>query len=343
MSIKVDKGSAGGGGNSFGTIQTDAGTSPSADQANDTLTLTSSDSTITITGNSTTDTVTFNVGSSVYKSGGTDVAVADGGTGASTATAGFNALSPTTTRGDLITRDASNNVRLAIGSANTVLKSDGTDPSWGNIVNANVDSSADIARSKLASGTASHVIINDGSGVMSSEAALAISRGGTGQSSQTAAFDALAPTTTKGDIIVNDGNDNIRLAVGTNNYVLTADSSTASGVKWAAASGGASGVDSINALIINPIDRTYVLDSYAPGSYTIDSIGFQCSTGTCTLAIKINGTNVTSLSALSVSSTPDTASASGANSVVAGDRVTAVVTSSSVIQDLEFSLKITRS
>ena len=87
----------------------------------------------------------------VYKSGGTDVAVADGGTGQSTATAGFNALSPTTTRGDLITRDASNNVRLAIGAADTVLKTNGTDPSWAKIVAANVTDGT-LTHAKLASG-----------------------------------------------------------------------------------------------------------------------------------------------------------------------------------------------
>jgi hypothetical protein len=75
----------------------------------------------------------------LYISGGTDVAVADGGTGASTATAGFNTLSPVTTRGDLIIRDASNNIRLAVGGASTVLKSDGTDPSWGTIGAAHID------------------------------------------------------------------------------------------------------------------------------------------------------------------------------------------------------------
>lgn len=48
------------------------------------------------------------------------------------------------------------------------------------IVNADIAGAAAIARSKLASGTASHVIINDGSGVLSSEAQLAVSRGGTG-------------------------------------------------------------------------------------------------------------------------------------------------------------------
>jgi len=48
------------------------------------------------------------------------------------------------------------------------------------VVDADVSASAAITRSKLANGTASHVVINDGSGVLSSEAQLAPVRGGTG-------------------------------------------------------------------------------------------------------------------------------------------------------------------
>jgi hypothetical protein len=67
---------------------------------------------------------------------------------------------------------------------------------------------------------------------------VAIANGGTGQTAKTAAFDALSPLTTKGDLIGFDGTDNVRVAVGTNGYVLTADSSAASGVSWAAGGGG---------------------------------------------------------------------------------------------------------
>ena len=72
---------------------------------------------------------------------------------------------------------------------------------------------------------------------------LGVANGGTGQTTATAAFNGLAPGTTKGDIIVHDGTNEVRLAVGTTNgHVLQVDNTTATGVKWAAvtASGGGS-------------------------------------------------------------------------------------------------------
>lgn len=45
--------------------------------------------------------------------------------------------------------------------------------------------------------------------------------------------------TTKGDIIAHDGTSKVRVPVGPNGHVLTADSSMTAGVKWAPASGGA--------------------------------------------------------------------------------------------------------
>jgi hypothetical protein len=60
-----------------------------------------------------------------------------------------------------------------------------------------------------------------------------IADGGTGQTTQTASFDALAPTTTKGDAIYHNGSDNVRVAVGTNGQALVADSGAAAGVSYA--------------------------------------------------------------------------------------------------------------
>jgi hypothetical protein len=62
---------------------------------------------------------------------------------------------------------------------------------------------------------------------------LPIANGGTGQTSKTPAFDALAPSTTKGDLIVYDGTDNIRLAAGTDGFALTASSGADSGLAYA--------------------------------------------------------------------------------------------------------------
>jgi hypothetical protein len=71
-------------------------------------------------------------GNAIYRASGTDVAIADGGTGQSTATAAFDALAPTTTQGDIIYFNGTDNVRLAKGSATQVLtmNSGATAPEW---------------------------------------------------------------------------------------------------------------------------------------------------------------------------------------------------------------------
>ncbi|WP_413943349.1 tail fiber domain-containing protein [Bdellovibrio sp. HCB-162] len=61
---------------------------------------------------------------------------------------------------------------------------------------------------------------------------LPIANGGTGQTTATAAFNGLSPSTTKGDLIVHDGTNDIRLPVGTNGQVLSANSAQASGLQW---------------------------------------------------------------------------------------------------------------
>ncbi|MES2055813.1 MAG: hypothetical protein V4564_07745 [Pseudomonadota bacterium] len=60
---------------------------------------------------------------------------------------------------------------------------------------------------------------------------------------------------------------------------------------------------------------------------TITALDTISGAGTFTVAVKINGTNVTGLSAVSVTSSPATTSASGANAFAAGDTITGVVSS----------------
>lgn len=64
-----------------------------------------------------------------------------------------------------------------------------------------------------------------------------IASGGTGQTTATAAFDALAPTTTQGDLIYHNGTDNVRLPKGTASQVLTMNAG-ATAPEWAAGGGG---------------------------------------------------------------------------------------------------------
>ena len=126
------------------------------------------------------------------------VAIANGGTGQTTAAAAITALAGTQTSGYYLRSNGTNTLLAAIQAADVPTLNQNT------------------------TGTAANVT-----------GTVAIANGGTGQTTATAAFNALAPTTTKGDLIVRNGTGNVRLAVGTDTYALVADSTTATGVKWA--------------------------------------------------------------------------------------------------------------
>jgi hypothetical protein len=65
---------------------------------------------------------------------------------------------------------------------------------------------------------------------------VALANGGTGQTTASAAFNALSPITTTGDLILGNGtNSATRLGIGASTYVLTSNGTTAS---WAAPAGG---------------------------------------------------------------------------------------------------------
>jgi hypothetical protein len=83
---------------------------------------------------------------------------------------------------------------------------------------------------------------------------VAIANGGTGQTTASAAFNALSPVTSTGDLILGTGvNSAGRLAIGTNGYVLTSNGTTAS---WAAASGGVTQIVAGTNVTISPAGGT---------------------------------------------------------------------------------------
>ena len=74
------------------------------------------------------------------------------------------------------------------------------------------------------------------SGAVTVAGTLAIGNGGTGQTTAGAAFNALSPITTTGDLILGNGtNSATRLGIGANGYLLTSNGTTAS---WQAAPAG---------------------------------------------------------------------------------------------------------
>ena len=92
---------------------------------------------------------------------------------------------------------------------------------------------------------------------------VAVANGGTGQATASAAFNALSPVTTTGDLIIGNGtNSATRLGIGANSYVLTSNGTTAT---WAAATGGVSQIVAGTNVTISPVGGTGVVTINASG------------------------------------------------------------------------------
>jgi hypothetical protein len=89
-------------------------------------------------------------------------------------------------------------------------------------------------------------------------------------------------------------------------------------------------------------DASFTLHQYASFGYIIDKAYYKTDSGTISAAIKINGTNITGLSALSISSTEGSASATAANVVSIGDTVSVTTSSNSSAVNTAITLHCTR-
>jgi hypothetical protein len=134
--------------------------------------------------------------------------LANGGTGQTTAQAAMNSFAGAVTSGSYLRGNGTNVVMNTIQVADVPTLNQNT------------------------TGTAANVT-----------GTVAILNGGTGQTTASAAFNALSPITTTGDLILGTGvNTASRLAIGANGYLLTSNGTTAS---WVAAP--ASGVTTFSA------------------------------------------------------------------------------------------------
>ena len=185
--------------------------------------------------------------------------VARQGTGQTTASTAFDALSPTTTSQDLIVRGASSNGRLAVGSNGNVLTVVGGNVTWaapaasGSVtsVGLSAPSQFTVTGSPVTtSGTLTFawnaqaintVLAGPSSGSSAAPTfrslvsadipaldfakittgVVPIVQGGTGQTTANAAYNALSPMTTNGDIEIRSGGVAARLAIGSSGQVLT--------------------------------------------------------------------------------------------------------------------------
>ena len=107
---------------------------------------------------------------------------------------------------------------------------------WEKIPGSNSESFTTLTTVNLAVTGLTGYMYANGSGNVTASSTIAIANGGTGQTTSSAAFNALSPITTTGDLIIGNGtNSATRLAIGANTYVLTSNGTTAS---WQASSGG---------------------------------------------------------------------------------------------------------
>jgi hypothetical protein len=94
--------------------------------------------------------------------------------------------------------------------------------------------------------------------------------------------------------------------------------------------------------LIAGADDVFPLLEYAQFGFTIDKAYYKTDSGTITAEVAINGTAVTGLSALSLTSTQDNSTATAANTVAVGDKVAITLSSNSSADTVSICLHCTR-
>jgi hypothetical protein len=168
--------------------------------------------------------------------------------------------------GNGLSTDGSNNLVVLNADGTINVSSAGIKVGSASLTDTQISPTAAIARSKIAAGTVGQVVINDPTtGLLSSEANLAISRGGTNAATAQGAINNISGLTTTGDLLYFDGTNSTRLARGTSGFILTA---TAGSIGWADGSTVFAKID-----LSNLAGTTAINSSLLPASDLAISIG----------------------------------------------------------------------
>lgn len=167
---------------------------------------------------------------------------------------GLTHLGALTTKGDLLSHNGTAHARLAIGSNSQVLTADSTQTlgmKWATLAVGETNTASNVGSTgigvfdaksgvdlqfrNLAALSGSCILITLDAGnknVNFNLDTVTVAKGGTAGTNATQAFNNLSPLTTKGDLILHNGTNNVRVGVGTDGQILSADSTQATGVKW---------------------------------------------------------------------------------------------------------------
>jgi hypothetical protein len=167
---------------------------------------------------------------------------------------------------------------------------------------------------------------------------LAIGSGGTGQTTASAAFNALSPITTTGDLILGNGtNSATRLAIGANGYLLSSNGTTAS---WQPApaggvttfAGGTTGLTPASATTgAISLAGTLVVSNGGTGATTLTGYVKGAGTTALTASATIPNTDITGLGTMSTQNATSVAVTGGAiDGTTIGGTTAAAVTGTTV-------------
>ena len=99
---------------------------------------------------------------------------------------------------------------------------------------------------------------------------------------------------------------------------------------------------SITGTIAAPANSTYTVLLSSPNALTINSLSIGLASGTCTAALQADGSTVSGMGAIAVTSTPQTINATAGNTLAVGKDITLVISAGASPVNLNYTVATTK-